>query len=381
MWTADAQRQIGLALKKYKNIVVAYELHKRDINLKRLVFNRLSIITKREGVYFFTPIHLFPFERFRLIYELNKKLSVYLLLAWVRLKFGLSKKIILWLFHPREVWLIKEFRRFLSGSLAIIFDCVDYFAKGSAHEMELLTRLEKKLAKEADIVLAVSRNLQNYLRTMRKDVVFAPQGFRIHDFQKPKRVKLNFPKNSPIIGYVGGLNDRLDLRLLLPLVTNNPRWNFVFWGPLQDFLIVKKPEIKGKIESLLSFPNVLHGESKNKREIPSIISQFDVCIIPYDTSSDFNKFCFPIKLFEYFYEGKPVVSTPIKELKYFTKYVTIGSGVNEWQALIENSLTRTWPNNYKAEQKKIAKNHSWERRLQKISKLIEAHPQFVNSSA
>ena len=72
-WTADTPNQTGLTLRKFKNVVVAYEVHKRDINLRRLIFNRHSIITKKEGIYFFTPFHPIPFERFRLIYELNKK--------------------------------------------------------------------------------------------------------------------------------------------------------------------------------------------------------------------------------------------------------------------------------------------------------------------
>ena len=102
VWTADIQRQTGLILKKNKNKVVAYKLNVQDINFKRLILNRQSVVTSKEGVYFFTPFHPIPFERFKRIYELNKKLSVYLFLFWIKLKFGSNKMIVLWLPQPRE---------------------------------------------------------------------------------------------------------------------------------------------------------------------------------------------------------------------------------------------------------------------------------------
>lgn len=372
MWTADFQRQTGLTLSK-NNIIIAYELHKRDINLKRLIINLPPIVVKKEGVHFFTPVHPIPFERFKLIYELNKKLSIFLLLIWVKYKFGLGKRTILWLFHPREVWLIKEFRRFLSDSFITIFYCVDHFAKGSEHEKELLIRLERKLVKEANIVVSVSRSLQNYLKGMRDDVIFVSQGFRRHDFQKPVKTKLKVPKKSPVIGYVGGLNDRLNFSLIIPLVKNNPGWKFVFWGPIQDLLIKDKPKIRKKIETLLAFPNVLHGKSRNKKEVPSIISQFDICIIPYDVTLEFNKYSYPIKLFEYFYFGKPVISTPILELKRFPKFVKIGSTKDQWESIIRILLSTKWPIKYSLEQKKLAEENSWENKIRTISSRIRVY--------
>lgn len=371
MWTADFQRQTGLTLKKFKNVIVAYELHKKDINLKRLIFNRPVIVTKKEGVYFFTPFHLIPFERFKSIYELNKKISVYLLILWVKLSFGFKKKIILWLFHPREVWLIKEFRLLLSNSFITIFDCVDYFAKGSTHEKVHLSSLEKKLVNEANVVTAISKNIQKYLKKMRDNIHLVPQGFRIHDFQKPKKAKLKIPKELPVIGYVGGLNDRIDFSLLIPLVKNNPDWKFVFWGPIQNELIKKKPEVRENIETLLSFRNVLHGRSKNKREIPSVISHFDICIIPYDISQAFNKYSYPMKLFEYFYMGKPVVSTPILDLKRFPKLVKIGKDERQWQRIISELLSKPWPKKRRERQRRLAQENSWEKKLEKVSKIIQ----------
>lgn len=375
-WTADTPNQTAGLLKKFQNTVVTYELHKQDINFRRLILNRIPIITYKSGIYFFRPFHPIPFERLTIIYELNKKLSVYILLLWIKIKFGFHKKIILWLFHPREVWLIDELKHLLSNSFVSVFDCIDYFAKGSTHEKKLLTRLERKLVKEADVVTAVSKNLQRYLRQIRPDVAFVSQGFRIRDFQSPNKQGFKFSTSSPIVGYVGGLNDRLDFSLLTSLIKNNPQWKFVFWGPVQTILYKLRPQVKEKISTLLSLPNVIHGKSKNKKEIPFIISQFDVCIIPYDASQEFNKYSYPLKTFEYFFMGKPVVSTSIKELKFFPKYVKIGETASQWENTIKKLLSTPWPSALKSEQKIIAENNSWENKIDKISTLIEARPKW-----
>jgi len=170
---------------------------------------------------------------------------------------------------------------------------------------------------------------------------------------------------------VGGLNDRLDFVLLHKLIKNNPRWCFVFWGPIQHTLIRNKPEVKEKLQYILSLPNVTHGRSANKREIANIISQFDICIIPYDSSLEFNKYSYPLKTFEYFYMGKPVISSPIKELGRFPNFVKIRKSAADWEKTIEKLLKKPWPETYKKKQQQIAKDNAWENKLENISLLIE----------
>ena len=100
--------------------------------------------------------------------------------------------------------------------------------------------------------------------------------------------------------------------------------------------------------------------------VPGIISQFNVGMIPYDPKLDFNRYCHPMKIFEYFYLGKPTVSTNIEELKRFPKFVKIGKNVDEWKKIINKLLANKWPKSYQNEQKELAIENSWQNKIENI---------------
>jgi hypothetical protein len=77
-----------------------------------------------------------------------------------------------------------------------------------------------------------------------------------------------------------------------------------------------------------------------------------------------------MKTLEYFFYGKPVVSTPIEELKQFPKFVRIGKTTVEWERNIRELLSKPWPINFQKEERKIAKVNSWDKKLSEITRLI-----------
>jgi hypothetical protein len=78
-----------------------------------------------------------------------------------------------------------------------------------------------------------------------------------------------------------------------------------------------------------------------------------------------------MKLFEYFYMGKPVLATPIEELKRFPKYVKIGRTAEEWEKHIQTLLAKPWPKAYQKEQKRLAVANSWDYKIDAILKVVE----------
>lgn len=347
-WSTDYTNQTAKILSK-KNIVICF-LWEDVLSLKEYFVARKSLklfeqLSKNLFIYY--PIHIIPFRRFNFIVSLNLYLNIIivkLLVKSLELKYGRKEKM-LWIFHPTFLHLLKLFGK----NYVSLYDCVDYSDD---------IKQENKLIRQANFMTVISKTLYKLHQHKRKDIGIVPQGFRMIG-AKGKKVS-KFTNKRPIIGFVGGINNRLNLSLLLPLIKNNPKWQFVFWGPIQD----KKPNY------LFSLSNVIYGVSKNKKELPSIISQFDICIIPYDTSQNFNKYCYPMKLFEYFYMGKPVVSTPIEELKHFPKFVKIGNTAKEWEKHIKTLLSKSWSEKYKKEQKRLAEENSWENKIKAINQLI-----------
>jgi glycosyltransferase involved in cell wall biosynthesis len=293
---------------------------------------------------------------------LNEKLTIFLFKSFIKY-IELNKRFqnrILWIFDADLVFITDLFKK----NWKVIYDCVDLYTLENRENIKDPETNERRICKVADLVVANSNVLVKHLSKYTKIVRLVPQGFRLSDFSQKNWVR-NLHLNSPVIGYVGGLNSRLDIDLLNSLAERNPKWNFVIWGPLLE---KEKIDLNtwSKMQKLISLPNVTTGKSKDKKEIPGIISQFDIGMIPYDISQDFNKYCYPMKLFEYFYVGKPVVSVDIIELKRFPKFVKIANSTNDWEKVISALLSKPWPKKIKEAQIKLAKENSWENKIAQV---------------
>jgi glycosyltransferase involved in cell wall biosynthesis len=364
-WSTDYTNQTAFILSK-ENVVICY-MWSESFSIKEYFKKRVfpKFVKKHsKNIYLFYPIYFIPFKRFPYIHNLNEKVNVFLLklfVNWTSRKNNTNKKI-LWIFDPNNRFVID----LLGKGWKVIYDCVDYFMGAEAYKNSDDTKEnEKALVKEADLVTAISKVLQKHLKKYRDDVYLVPQGFRIQDFQKKKydAPRINMP--HPIIGFAGAVNHRLDYKILLPLAKNNPQWSFVIWGPvLEEDKITES--VKNMKAELLKLPNVSTGFLKDRKELPGVLKQFDVAMIPYDISQDFNKYCYPMKLFEFFYLGIPVVSTEVLELKRFPKLVKIGKNCQEWEKIIKGFLSKPWPRSNIKMEIKLARENSWENKVSKI---------------
>jgi glycosyltransferase involved in cell wall biosynthesis len=196
-----------------------------------------------------------------------------------------------------------------------------------------------------------------------------PQGFAFDDFAASgQNTQLQFPKEKPIIGFVGQMSERLDFALLHELISNNTQWNFVFVGPKHHEPNVAYELNEQEIDRLFEYENCVHFDSQPKNTILSIINNFDICIIPYNINFAFNRFSYPMKIFEYFYAGKPIVSTPIEELKRFQSLITLASSASDFTIAITQLLEKPWSKSRQAQQKRLAMKISWTEKILAISK-------------
>jgi len=358
-WTADYIRQTALILNK-RNKIIFYDQagsqfflrkgHKRD-------FPRIK------NILFYQPKYYIPFRRFALIENLNRRLSFYLFIHQHR-----KEDKILWIFDPEYY----DFAHLKPKKLISIYDCVDYHSSLDRAKRVLIRKKEKQLIENVNI-FTVNSNILYFLNKKNKNkmVNLKAQGFFIPERKVITKMKL--AKRGPTVGLVGGINYRLDFKLLLKLIKDNPKWNFVLCGPVQEYPYEDKIFQTAKhLNNIRMFRNVAISIAHNREEVFNIINSFDVAIIPYNTNIDFNRYCYPMKIFEYFYMGKPVVSTPILELtqEAFGNFVKIGKNAAEWQGHIKDLLKEPWPTSYAREQRKMAITNSWEKKVAVISKVI-----------
>lgn len=365
-WSTDYTNQTAYELVKKGNTVICYMWSETFSLWEYVRMKKIPkiFVRKRKNLFIYHPILFIPFRRFRIISKINEKIDllIFKLFIWVinlRKKF---KQKIVWIFDPRLEPLIKRF----STNWKIIFDCVDFFPGSTSNikDRRDLLKKEKKLVKNSDLVVANSRVLQEYLAKLGKKIELVPQGFRIESFRNSKQVKKIKRNGRPLIGYIGAINYRIDFKLLYDLAKNNPKWDFALWGHVLEkdlFTLSKLVDYK----KLIKLPNVITGVS-DKNHISGIIKQFDVGIIPYDMSLDFNKYSYPMKVFEYFYLGKPVVSTNIIELKQFPDTINIGKNSVEWQIIIKRIISQKWTYKNKYSQRKAAIENSWKNKVGQI---------------
>ena len=90
------------------------------------------------------------------------------------------------------------------------------------------------------------------------------------------------------------------------------------------------------------FDNIKLLGEKPYKELPKYLADFDVCLIPFDTSTDLIKATNPVKFYEYLSAGKKIVATEIPELMTFRdRYVYMSNDDKQFAAYVRMCLDGT----------------------------------------
>jgi GT2 family glycosyltransferase/transposase-like protein len=213
----------------------------------------------------------------------------------------------------------------------ILYDCMDDWETfpniGRFNISE-----EGLLASQADVLIATAQNLVDKFE--RRDL--APILVRnAADFEFFSEAAAGSPMlpgiPGPIVGYFGAIADWMDLELLYQVARSRPQYSFVLIG-----------KAFGRDTSRLgSLPNVHLLGHKEYLEMPLYLREFDVCIIPFVVNQVTNA-TDPVKLYEYFSQGRPVVATAMTELLALGDLLYIGRNARDFaykldQALLEDA--------------------------------------------
>ncbi|MBI3872251.1 MAG: glycosyltransferase [candidate division Zixibacteria bacterium] len=109
----------------------------------------------------------------------------------------------------------------------------------------------------------------------------------------------------PRIGYLGNARPPFDIDLLAAVFRRRRDWHLVLAGPIDKSL---------QIRALRALPNVHFLPSRPLEEVPALLRQWDVGLIPFKLN-DFSRALNPLKLGEYLACGLPVVATDLPELR------------------------------------------------------------------
>jgi UDP-galactopyranose mutase len=214
-----------------------------------------------------------------------------------------------------------------------VFDAMDELSKFRFAPAKLL-ELEQELIDSADIVFTGGASLYEAKKGRHDNVhCFASSVDRAH-FAKA-RAQLFDPADQedlprPRLGFYGVIDERFDTELLDKIAEMRPDWSFVMVGP-----VVKISE-----DDLPKRPNIHYLGGKTYRELPAYLSGWDVALMPF-AMNESTEFISPTKTPEYLAGGKPVVSTPVRDVVRTygdLEGVKIASTAEEFVAACEAAL-------------------------------------------
>jgi hypothetical protein len=93
--------------------------------------------------------------------------------------------------------------------------------------------------------------------------------------------------------------------------------------------------------------------------------------MPYDCSGKKNLHCSPLKLYDYFLAGLPVVSTPILEISKFKDLVYVGSSAKELSAAVGRALREPSDSSKRSLRTEVARAHSTEAQGRRLEEVLE----------
>jgi hypothetical protein len=238
-------------------------------------------------------------------------------------------------FYPHGDYCLGLCREFRRRGLTLIHICMDY---------ELAIQMEH--VQESNLTLAIpAAAFQELRQQFGEKIRQLPQISLVSDGNAHSSVResAEFSKiPRPRLGYIGNLLGRGSMALLGELLSKHPEWHFVSFGT----------------KKWLPLPNEHVLPWCSQKDLLGIIDGLDIGFMPYDCADPKNLHCVPLKLFDYFARGLPVVSTPIVCLREYTDLVYVGATAEQLEDAVSLALLEPGEGPKRAQRRVIATEHS-----------------------
>ncbi|MGZ3849477.1 MAG: glycosyltransferase [Flavisolibacter sp.] len=248
----------------------------------------------------------------------------------------------------------------------VIYDCMDELSAFKFAPPELTTR-EKDLFKKADLVFTGGHSIYESKKNSHHNIHPFPSSIDKHHFGAARSVKKDPPDQEaiphPRFGFFGVVDERFDIELLDKVAYARPGWHFVILGPI----------VKIDPATLPRHSNIHYLGGKKYEELPSYIAGWDVAIIPF-AMNESTRFISPTKTPEYLAAGKPVISSPIRDVVSpygDKKLVHIAADAEDFIKAAESELNKKRTNDWLKKVDAFLAFNSWDRTWGQMVRHIE----------
>jgi len=183
----------------------------------------------------------------------------------------------------------------------LFYDVMDDLASFQGAPQGLVLR-HRRVLTEADVVVAGGRSLyQGVVDHVSGPCLLAPSGVETSHFAAARRLRT--PHERPVAGYVGVIDERVDLQLVGRVAHELPDWTLRIVGPVA----------KIDADDLPRAHNIEYPGQTPYAELPAVLAGFDVALMPFALNAATRSIS-PTKTLEYLAAGLPVVSTRVPDV-------------------------------------------------------------------
>jgi teichuronic acid biosynthesis glycosyltransferase TuaH len=346
-WAKQRPHFIAQHLSRSHDMIVLYPFASRRSNLAK---------NERDG------LKLIPFFRipFGGTFPFIRKLNLLLLRV---IAYAFLKRC-----QPDMVWISSpELSEYLPKHLSskLIYDCMDdvlAFPTNASRKIQLATN-EKQLLSKSTHVFCSSENLRDKLiaRCGRPEIysvvhnAFEPSSFS----NLADRAKENTAREKYILGYVGTISSWMDFEALFKIVNEFSSIEIHLMGPIEN----------------LGMPLPQHERIKylgivRHRDIQSRVTEFDALMMPFIVT-DLILSVDPVKLYEYTYFNKPILSVQYPEIERFADFVDFYSDHQGLLLIIKRHLKNGFKKKYSdAKRMEFINLNTWADRVDQVNRVF-----------
>jgi teichuronic acid biosynthesis glycosyltransferase TuaH len=350
-WIKQRPHFLAENLKEYYDVTVLYP---------KSFFNNRQMVKENRESYVHSFITL-PLQRFR---NYSVYINIENFFIVFQIKRHIRNKDIIWISDP---FIYKIVKNYVKKSQIIIYDCMDDALEFPVFKInpelkESFTEAEENLLLRANTVFASSQYLKTKLQLRYKlnkniDVInnaISNSFFNIEYCQE----EIVYPQKNEFIDllYIGTISQWFNFELMLKSLNQFKNIRLILIGPTD----VTIPESE----------SIIYIGSKKHSELHKYMENADALIMPFIVN-DLIKSVNPVKLYEYIYSGKPVITCSYSEIDQFDQFVFRYETDEQFFNLIQKLINKELMVRSEVDRLNFLQINTWQKRTDEILKILD----------
>lgn len=269
-------------------------------------------------------------------------------------------KVVHWLYKPDQ-------RRWVGPEQPFIYEVYDEytmdFSTGAVHPD--VAKMEPEVLRTATHVFFTSAPLAERKAQHCVSHSVVGNGVAFSTFEKARVARSSEHKMRRSVGYLGNLSDFFDWNLVFEVCSRLSEVDFFFHGQVEHHRLSRVAPV---VEQLIAMPNVFFTGRVTRPVGAAAVNRYDVLIIPFVINEAMHAVN-PLKLWEYFATGRPVVSTPMDAIEVEYPLIRFADDVDRWVAEIRDAMAEDEA--LAARRIKLAEDYSWARLTETHASIVE----------